>query len=77
MSVVALFLIANWHERAESTLGDVTLRQVDLGYIRKVDEYDPRRKEGSSILAWFLPQFLPSGFCLEVLPWFSLKDKDL
>lgn len=47
-----------------------TSKQVVLGGIRRQDEQGIEKKPVSKILPWLLLQFLPAGFCLELLPDF-------
>jgi hypothetical protein len=58
MSVVGIFLIANWCGRAQSTVGGAIPKYVGLSYIRKVPEQAMKNKLASSVPPWALAQFL-------------------
>lgn len=48
-------------------MDSATSGQVVLGDIRKQAEQGIEKKPVSKILPWLLLQFLPAGFCLELL----------
>lgn len=64
-----VFLIVNWWRRGPPTVDRTIPRQVGLGCMRKLWEQERGNRRQSSLPPQSVPQSLPPGLCVGLLPW--------